>query len=71
MLAQKKVGILSKVACTGPFIEEWNKVYDDVKSDLEEVDVSPAVSSAALAVKDKDELVRHAYLATLRELIRV
>lgn len=54
---QKKVGVLAKDASSGPFIEEWKKVYADILGDVEEVDIAPALSAAALAVKDQDELV--------------
>ncbi|KAF7861373.1 hypothetical protein EAF04_007938 [Stromatinia cepivora] len=51
----KKVGILPKDTSSGPFIDEWKKVYSELK-DVEEVDIAPALSSAALAVKDENEL---------------
>jgi nucleosome binding factor SPN SPT16 subunit len=54
---QKKVGILPKDTSSGPFIDEWKKVYGDISKDVEEVDISTALSSAALAVKDENELV--------------
>jgi nucleosome binding factor SPN SPT16 subunit len=53
----KKVGILPKDTSSGPFIDEWKKVYSDISKDVEEVDISTALSSAALAVKDENELV--------------
>lgn len=53
----KKVGILQKIAAAGPFVEEWNKAYDGVKSNLEEVDIAGALSAAALSSKDSKELV--------------
>jgi nucleosome binding factor SPN SPT16 subunit len=68
MCLQKKVGVLSKENVSGPFIEEWKKVYSEVSKDVEEVDVAPAISSA-LAVKDENELVsrngHHKYYRTL------
>lgn len=54
---QKKVGILPKDTSSGPFIDEWKKVYGTISKDMEEVDISTALSSAALAVKDENELV--------------
>lgn len=54
---QKKVGILPKDTSTGPFIDEWKKVYANISKDVEEVDIAAALSSAALAVKDENELV--------------
>ncbi|KAG9240610.1 FACT complex subunit-domain-containing protein [Calycina marina] len=52
----KKLGVLSKVEATGPFVEEWKKVYADISKDVEEVDIAPAISTAALIVKDETEL---------------
>ncbi|KAN0108867.1 SPT16 domain containing protein [Hyaloscypha variabilis] len=54
--AGKKVGILPKDTSSGPFIDEWKKVYGTISKDVEEVDISTALSSAALAVKDENEL---------------
>ncbi|TGO32871.1 hypothetical protein BHYA_0282g00020 [Botrytis hyacinthi] len=51
----KKVGILPKDTSSGPFIDEWKKIYTEIK-DVEEVDIAPALSAAALAVKDENEL---------------
>ncbi|KAA8569774.1 hypothetical protein EYC84_001354 [Monilinia fructicola] len=50
----KKIGILPKDSSSGPFVDEWKKVYSELK-DVEEVDIAPALS-AALAVKDENEL---------------
>ena len=58
MALQKKVGILPKDTSNGPFIDEWKKVYSEISKDVEEVDISTAISAAALAVKDENELVR-------------
>jgi nucleosome binding factor SPN SPT16 subunit len=55
---QKKVGVLPKDTSSGPFIDEWKKVYGAISKDVEEIDIAPALSAAALAVKDQDELVR-------------
>jgi nucleosome binding factor SPN SPT16 subunit len=54
---QKKVGILPKDTSNGPFIDEWKKIYGDISKQIEEVDIAPALSAAALAVKDENELV--------------
>jgi len=51
------VGVLPKVEATGPFVEEWKKIYQNISKDVEEVDIAPAISTAALAVKDGEELV--------------
>ncbi|KAL8948463.1 MAG: hypothetical protein Q9222_005351 [Ikaeria aurantiellina] len=52
----KKVGVLAKDTTSGPFVDEWRKVYGDISKDVEEVDITPALSLAALAVKDEAEL---------------
>ena len=54
---KKKVGILPKDTSSGPFIDEWKKAYGNISKDVEEVDISSALSSGALAVKDENELV--------------
>ena len=54
---QKKLGVLLKDTSSGPFIDEWKKVYAEISDKVEEVDVAQAISSAALAVKDENELV--------------
>ena len=59
MRIQKKIGVLPKDTSSGPFIDEWKKVYGTISKDVEEVDISAALSSAALAVKDENELVGH------------
>lgn len=55
---QPKVGVLPKDTSSGPFIEEWKKIYGTISKDVEEIDIAPALSAAALAVKDENELVR-------------
>ncbi len=55
---QKKIGILPKDTANGPFIDEWKRVYGDISKQVEEVDIASALSAAALAVKDENELVR-------------
>ena len=62
MESQKKLGVLLKDTSSGPFIDEWKKVYTEISDKIEEVDIAPAISSAALAVKDENELVSHADL---------
>ncbi|CAG8556371.1 17349_t:CDS:10, partial [Funneliformis caledonium] len=39
----------------GHFVQEWQEVYEDLKADIEEVDVSAGIASV-LAIKDDDEL---------------
>lgn len=53
----KKVGVIAKDASSGPFADEWKKAYGDISKDVEEVDISLALSGAAFAVKDENELV--------------
>ena len=54
--AGKRVGIISKDNSSGPFADEWKKAFGDISKDIEEVDVSTALSTAAFAVKDENEL---------------
>ena len=54
---QKKVGTLAKDTSVGPFADEWKKAFGDLSNETEEVDISVALSLAAFAVKDEDELV--------------
>ena len=55
---QKKVGTIAKDTSTGPFADEWRKAFGDMSKEVEEVDIATAISSAALAIKDENELVR-------------
>ncbi|KAL5362965.1 FACT complex subunit spt16 [Aspergillus floccosus] len=52
-----KVGVLPKDTTTGPFAEDWKRAFANISKDIEEVDIAPALSSAAFSVKDTDELV--------------
>lgn len=63
--AGKKVGVISKELSTGPFITEWKSAFGDVSKEVEEVDISPALS-AVMAVKDENELrnIRNASVAS-------
>ncbi|EPQ63434.1 Subunit of the heterodimeric FACT complex (Spt16p-Pob3p) [Blumeria graminis f. sp. tritici 96224] len=54
--AGNKVGVLPKDSTSGPFIDEWKASFAKNSKEIEEVDVSIAISSAALAVKDENEL---------------
>jgi len=53
--AGKKVGMIAKNVSTGPFIQQWNTAFADIAKEVEEVDISPALS-AVMAVKDENEL---------------
>ncbi|KAJ9236799.1 hypothetical protein DTO169E5_5569 [Paecilomyces variotii] len=55
--AGKKVGTLPKDAASGPFADEWKRLFGDIAKDVEEVDIAPALSSAAFSVKGPEELV--------------
>ena len=55
---QKKIGTLPKETPAGPFADDWKKSLGGlVKEGFEEVDISSALSSAAFAAKDENELV--------------
>jgi len=45
----------------GPFADEWNSKYETIAKEIEEVDISAGLSTAALAVKDEKELVSISY----------
>lgn len=53
--AGPKVGVIPKNLSTGPFMEEWTKALGDISKDVEQVDISAALS-AVMAVKDENEL---------------
>ncbi|KAL2007163.1 hypothetical protein VTN00DRAFT_8601 [Thermoascus crustaceus] len=55
--AGKKVGTLPKDTASGPFADEWKRVFGDISKEVEEVDIAPALSSAAFSVKGPEELV--------------
>ena len=38
-------------------MDEWKKAYGDISKEIEEFDISLALSGAAFAVKDENELV--------------
>lgn len=54
--AGNKVGVIAKDTSRGPFVDEWKKVYGDKCKDVEQVDVTTALSTYAFAVKDEHEL---------------
>ena len=53
--AGKKVGVITKENSTGPFVQEWKTAFADIAKDVEEVDISLALSTV-MAVKDENEL---------------
>jgi Xaa-Pro aminopeptidase len=55
--AGKKVGTLPKDTTTGPFADDWKRTFSEISKEVEEVDITPALSSA-FAIKDPEELVR-------------
>lgn len=66
---QKKVGVLPKDNSVGPVADEWKKVFSDASKDIEEFDISVALSTAAFSAKDENELVRlHPYTTGVPEL---
>ena len=54
--AGKKVGVIPKDSSAGSFADEWKKAFGDISKDIEEVDISTALSAAAFSVKDENEL---------------
>ena len=54
---QNKVGIFANEPQSGAFADEWNTAWAPYKKDVEEVDITVAISAAALSVKDENELV--------------
>ncbi|KAL7909735.1 FACT complex subunit domain-containing protein [Trichoderma velutinum] len=54
--AGKKVGVISKDTSKGPFVEEWKKLFSEHCKDVEEVDISTALSTHAFSIKDESEL---------------
>lgn len=40
----------------GPFPQEWKEAFDTISDDVEEVEISTAISQAALSTKDEGEL---------------
>ena len=61
-MPQKKLGVLPKDVATGPFVDEWKKVFGAISKDVEEVDSSLALSTTAFSIKDENELVRHGFI---------
>ncbi|UJO25114.1 FACT complex subunit spt16 [Fulvia fulva] len=53
--AGKKVGTITKESSTGPFMAEWKTAFAEISKDVEEFDVSVALSTV-MAVKDENEL---------------
>ena len=54
--AGSNVGVIPKDSATGPFADDWKAAYGEIAKDLKEVDIAAALSSAALSVKDENEL---------------
>lgn len=53
--AGNKVGVVAKDTSSGPFITEWKSAFSEISKEVEEVDITPAISGA-LSVKDEKEL---------------
>lgn len=53
--AGKKTGVLPKIETTGPFADEWKKIFSEASKDVEEVDISVGLSQS-MAIKDEEEL---------------
>ena len=54
--AGKKVGVLAKQVVTGPFADEWIAALGEISKEVEEIDITTALS-AVLATKDPQELL--------------
>ncbi|CAM1500657.1 Fc.00g098190.m01.CDS01 [Cosmosporella sp. VM-42] len=54
--AGNKVGTITRDTSRGPFVEEWKKLFAAQCKDVEQVDVSAALSTHAFAIKDESEL---------------
>ncbi|KAK3186969.1 FACT complex subunit spt16 [Lecanicillium sp. MT-2017a] len=54
--AGNKVGTIARDTSKGPFVEEWKKIFGENCKDVEEIDVSNALSTFAFSVKDESEL---------------
>lgn len=63
--AGKKVGVITKEMSGGPFVQEWKSAFGEISKEVEEVEISPALSSV-MSVKDENELrsIRNAAHAT-------
>jgi len=55
--AGNKVGVLSQDLATGPFVNEWNDAFAPIRQEVEEIDMSTALSMV-MSVKDEHELRR-------------
>lgn len=53
------MGTIAKDTSNGPFVEEWKKAFSEISKDVEETDITTALSAAALAIKDENELVSY------------
>ena len=53
--AGKKVGVIAKDNSSGPFVTEWKNAFSEISKEVEEVDISAALS-ATMSVKDEKEL---------------
>jgi Xaa-Pro aminopeptidase len=47
---------LPKDTTSGPFADDWKRAFAEISKDIEEVDITPALS-AAFSIKDPEELV--------------
>lgn len=64
---QRKVGTLPKDTTSGPFADEWRRAFAEISNDIEEIDITPALS-AAFSVKDPEELVRISTCMSVTEI---
>ncbi|KAG5978929.1 FACT complex subunit spt16 [Claviceps digitariae] len=54
--AGDKVGTIIKDTSKGPFVDEWKKVFSEQCKEVEEVDITTALSTHAFSIKDENEL---------------
>jgi nucleosome binding factor SPN SPT16 subunit len=59
---------LPRDTTSGPFADEWKRVFADISKEVEEVDITPALS-AAFSIKDSDELVSKTHVRVLEQWI--
>lgn len=50
------MGTLPKDTTSGPFADDWKRAFAEISKDIEEVDITPALSNA-FSIKDPEELV--------------
>ena len=62
------MGVIAKDSSAGPFADEWKSAYGDISKEVEEIDITMALSAAALAIKDENELVSVSKLQSSQDM---